>query len=101
MGFKKYRKKPLIIEAQQMNKDFEVKTLEGTMKGKKGDYLIIGIMGERYPCSKEVFDESYELVEKCGECGEMKVKHSMTLDYEPMCKECYEKLKPYLKFNPR
>ena len=41
--FKAYRKKPITIYAKQMDKPFEVKTLEGTMMGKAGDYLIIGV----------------------------------------------------------
>ena len=66
-GFKKYRKKPLVIQAKQMNEPFEVVTLEGKMTGKAGDYLIIGIVGESYPCDKTVFELTYELVE--GEQG--------------------------------
>lgn len=59
---KDYRKKPIVIQAEQQTKDFEVKTLEGTMKGKAGDYLIIGIKGEKYPCAKEIFEQTYEEV---------------------------------------
>ena len=62
-SFKSYRKKPLIIQAKQMNEPFEVVTLEGKMTGKAGDYLIIGIKAERYPCDKTVFELTYELVE--------------------------------------
>ena len=62
-GFKDYRKKPLIIQAKQMNEPFEVLTLEGKMTGKAGDYLIIGIQGESYPCDKIVFELTYELME--------------------------------------
>ena len=62
-GFKLYRKNPLIIQAKQMNEPFEVVTLEGKMTGKAGDYLIIGIKGERYPCDKTVFGLTYELME--------------------------------------
>ena len=58
-GFKKYRKRPLTVQAKRMKEAFEVETLEGTMKGKPGDYLIVGIKGERYPCDKEVFEASY------------------------------------------
>lgn len=60
-GFKKYIKKPIPINAKQMQNDFEVKTLEGTMQGKKGDYLVIGIQGEPYPVAKKIFEESYNL----------------------------------------
>jgi hypothetical protein len=59
-GFEHYEKLPKIIHAKQMDKDFEVETMEGTMKGKKGDYLIVGVEGERYPCNEEVFKKSYK-----------------------------------------
>lgn len=42
----------------------EVKTLEGVLKGKAGDYLIEGVRGELYPCDKEIFEETYEAVFK-------------------------------------
>ena len=62
--FKAYRKKPITIYAKQMDKPFELKTLEGTMMGKAGDYLIIGVKGEEYPCDKEIFELSYDEVEE-------------------------------------
>jgi len=62
--FKNYRKKPIVIQAKQMCEAFEVNTLEGTMKGKPGDYLIIGVKGEKYPCDREVFEQTYELERK-------------------------------------
>lgn len=61
--WKNYRKKPLVIRALKMNCGFEVETLEGKMTGKKGDYLIEGIEGEKYPCDKEIFEKSYEEVD--------------------------------------
>ncbi|MBO8161090.1 MAG: hypothetical protein H0Z24_05590 [Thermosipho sp. (in: Bacteria)] len=61
--WKTYVKKPIPIKAIQMQTDFTVKTLEGTMIGKKGDYLICGVKGELYVCNKEIFEETYELVE--------------------------------------
>lgn len=62
-GFKHYRKKPIVVQAKQMSEPFEVQTLEGTMRGKAGDYLIIGVIGERYPCDKEIFERTYEEAE--------------------------------------
>ena len=59
---KKYMKKPIPITAIQIECTFEVKTLEGLMKGKKGDYLIEGIKGELYICDKKIFEESYNLL---------------------------------------
>lgn len=32
-----------------------------------GDYVIKGVKGEIYICSKEVFEQSYDLVEVAGE----------------------------------
>lgn len=61
-GRRVYRKRPLEIEAYQMNEDFHVKTMEGTMRGKKGDYVIIGIRGELYICNEEIFNTTYEFV---------------------------------------
>lgn len=89
----KYRKKPVVIEAFQLNArglvgedwfwdavtenkivthDFgkhypnpawcEIKTLEGTMIAKAGDYIIRGVNGEIYPCKSEIFHVSYEAV---------------------------------------
>lgn len=52
--------------AKQMDKDFEVETLEGTMKGHKGDYLVIGIKGEQYVVKEEIFKETYQF--KCAVC---------------------------------
>lgn len=37
-----------------------VYTLEGTMTGSVGDYLIKGVRGEFYFCAKNIFEESYE-----------------------------------------
>jgi hypothetical protein len=62
IGRKVYRKKPIEIEAYQMNEDFQVKTLEGTMQGKKGDYVIIGIRKELYICDNEIFHSTYDFV---------------------------------------
>lgn len=40
----------------------KIKTLEGTMVAKAGDYIIRGVNGEIYPCKAEVFWRSYEEV---------------------------------------
>jgi hypothetical protein len=55
-------KKPIPVYAVQIDEPFEVETLEGTMRAKKGDYLIQGVRGELYPCDKEIFEQTYELV---------------------------------------
>ena len=56
---KLYRKKTL-THAVHMNEPFSVETLEGIMEGKAGDWLMIGVNGEMYPCDAEVFEKSYE-----------------------------------------
>lgn len=39
-----------------------IKTLEGTMKGDYGDYIIKGVSGELYPCKPDIFLLTYEKV---------------------------------------
>lgn len=77
----KYRKKPVTIEAIQWTgsnvdemKDFVndagiisfctgellIKTLEGTMLAREGDYIIQGVNGEFYPCKPDIFEKTYE-----------------------------------------
>jgi hypothetical protein len=60
--FQKYRKTAL-AEAVQMPETFEVATLEGTMIGQAGDFLMRGAAGELYPCAAHVFEQTYELAE--------------------------------------
>ena len=61
-NFKKAVKRPIPIKCHQMMEAFEVQTLEGTMKGKKGDWLIVGVTGEMYPCDKKIFEMTYDIV---------------------------------------
>lgn len=63
MEWKKVMKKPIPVGACQINEEFEVDTLEGTMKGKKGDWLMKGIDGEFYPCDREIFEKTYDILE--------------------------------------
>ena len=58
----KFRKKPIVIEAVQLTELTEVETLEGTMVGYPGDWLITGVKGEKYPCRDDIFRETYEEV---------------------------------------
>ena len=41
----------------------EIDTLEGTMIGNGGDYIIKGVHGEVYPCKPDIFEKTYEKVE--------------------------------------
>lgn len=56
------RKKPIVVNALKMLVDFEVDTLEGTHQGKAGDYLLKGIKGELYPVRKDIFEETYDII---------------------------------------
>ena len=81
----KYRKKPVVIEAVQYtypasvelliwlrkgNRAFWfsgehlfINTLEGTMHANPGDYVILGVNKELYPCKPDIFQKTYEKVE--------------------------------------
>ena len=80
---KKYRKKPVVIEAVQwtgnnvdevftfgnsrvtgiVDQKLAIHTLEGIMTADLGDYIIKGIKGEFYPCKPDIFKASYEEVD--------------------------------------
>lgn len=82
----KYRKKPVVIEAVQIkDSTFDhphpndehvpgviydpvkrcatVDTLEGTMTGNMGDWIITGVKGEKYFCKPDIFAATYEPAE--------------------------------------
>ena len=56
----KFRKKPIVIEAYQTDREFDVQTLEGPLHASIGDWIITGIRGEEYPCKPDVFEKTYE-----------------------------------------
>jgi hypothetical protein len=79
-----YRKKSVVIEAVQWTgenynliRDFvgdmrpihqtgnklAINTLEGLMEASLGDYIIMGVKGEFYPCKPDIFAATYEPVE--------------------------------------
>lgn len=62
LKYKKAVKKPIPIECIQIDEPFEVETLEGMIKGKKGDWLMIGINGEMYPCDNTIFEKTYDII---------------------------------------
>lgn len=37
-----------------------IHTLEGTMEGQPGDWIICGVQGELYPCKPDIFEATYE-----------------------------------------
>lgn len=53
-----YVKKPVIVQATVIH------TLEGDMIAEKGDYIITGVQGEKYPCKPDIFAKTYERVVK-------------------------------------
>ena len=86
---KRYRKKPVIIEAIQFvdevdrileiqefvgqetivvnykdknSPTLKIDTLEGVMTASVGDYIIKGVQGEFYPCKPDIFEKTYEEV---------------------------------------
>lgn len=42
----------------------KIKTLEGVMEARKGDYIIKGVNGEFYPCKPDVFEKTYDEVKE-------------------------------------
>ena len=85
----KFRKKPVVIEAHRIGDDdwprviwegvnrneivlhlesvngvvqghVDIVTLEGTMRGEVGDWIIRGVKGEFYPCRADIFEATYE-----------------------------------------
>lgn len=81
-GIKRYRKKPVVIEAMQLRQhnavevsqwcggeakfmspampSVFVRTLEGVMRADVDDFIIRGVQGEFYPCKSDIFAATYE-----------------------------------------
>jgi len=58
-GWKEYRKIATVL-AIQMDVPFRVETLEGTMQGNPGDYLVMNKETEEcWPVKKEIFEKTY------------------------------------------
>ena len=47
--------------------DLYVRTLEGDMHAKVGDYIIKGVNGELYPCKPDIFEKTYEQLDQALE----------------------------------
>ncbi|GGJ68233.1 hypothetical protein GGR02_001809 [Anoxybacillus voinovskiensis] len=62
MEKRKFRKKPVIVEAYQTKVEMTIPTMEGILKANPGDWIITGIHGEQYPCKPEIFEKTYEPV---------------------------------------
>lgn len=84
----KFRKKPVVIEAQLLEYTIEnrnqiaewckgivdehhsgisIPTLEGIMYAQVGDYIIKGVNGEFYPCKPDIFEKTYDPVNNLEE----------------------------------
>ncbi len=46
-----------------------IKTLEGIMKAKTGDYVVQGVRGEFWAVRQDIFEETYEKVMEVGGDG--------------------------------
>ena len=57
---RKYRKKPLVIEAYQTESELLIPTLEGNHIASPGDFIVRGVDGECYPCKPDIFKETYD-----------------------------------------
>lgn len=47
---------------RRMDYTLKIKTLEGNMEVREGDYIIKGIKGEFYHCKPDIFEKTYEKV---------------------------------------
>jgi hypothetical protein len=64
IGMKNCMKRPIVVQALQIDSEFRVNTLEGNYKqGKSGDYLMRGIDGELYICDRAIFEKTYDWVD--------------------------------------
>jgi hypothetical protein len=83
----KYRKRPVVVEAHQLNvvnmeyleewchgsikgislpkaeRCIDIQTLEGEMRAEIDDYIIKGVNGEFYPCKPDIFEKTYDFIE--------------------------------------
>lgn len=86
----KFRKKPVVIEAEQFTEEnknrafnfvrcnhfadwdengkptLRIQTLEGEITASLGDWIIKGVNGEFYPCKPDIFEKTYERADQPG-----------------------------------
>ncbi len=55
-------KKAVEVEFEFAEEDGTIETLEGRMKYRKGDAIITGVRGEKYPCRRDIFDQTYDII---------------------------------------
>lgn len=56
------QKQSAVKHAIQIMEPFIVTTMEGPLRGKARDYLMIGVDGEKYPIDKNIYERTYEEV---------------------------------------
>jgi len=79
---KKFRKKPVVVEAYQWHKNmgesegvyqnpnsnpmlvgtYYVRTVNGYVPIQDNEWIIRGVKGEFYPCKPDIFEQTYEEV---------------------------------------
>lgn len=102
MEAKKYRKKPVVIEAIQLTAktvpecyeflnakgnfpecgmgidpadgQFKITTLEGVHVANDGDWIIKGVKGEFYPCKNDIFEETYQFADLADQSEVVQIK---------------------------
>lgn len=65
----KFRKKPVVIDAERITKEIRIKTREGELTGVPGEWLITGIHGEQYPCGDAIFRQTYTAVDLAAQAA--------------------------------
>lgn len=60
---KKFVKRQIVVEAYQTTIPIEIETLEGTMRANKGDWIVTGVNGEKYPVRKDIFEKTYVAID--------------------------------------
>lgn len=120
----KFRKKPVVIDAEQWFKDGNnssvepycftdqvnrricehcsetmdehgsIRTLEGQHTVCPGDWIITGIQGEKYPCKDQIFRATYTATSSCADCGAMKSADQFYADKNSLLIKAAIYLKP-------
>ena len=83
----RYRRLSVEVEAERFDPDSEeqharlglrrdsasgavvVQTLEGDMRVSPGDWIVTGVLGERYPCKPKAFEKTFEKVMPSSSVG--------------------------------
>lgn len=62
--FEGFRSKDIEIRSSWGSNSMFIRTLEGEMLANPGDWIIRGVKGELYPCKPDIFEITYESVER-------------------------------------